>query len=119
MKLLADGQINLSDIKTELDKIVITNEENKNIIHKQAAKMSLFKLNETLQPYFKQSQLRLDNYSDHLGATDRYLGYRNNLTRFNTTIKKPRSVWEDTKQVDKYSTPDYKEELAKYQSKYF
>lgn len=118
MELLADGPKILNEVRTELNKIVNKSNDNKTNVYKQAAKMSLFTLNESLQPYFKQSQLRLDNYSDHLGATDRYLGYRNNLTRFNTPIKKPRSVWEDTTQVNKYSTPDYREESAKYQSNF-
>ena len=49
----------------------------------------------------------MDNIAHHLGVTDRYIGYRNNLTR---NVNQPldiHTIWADRK-LPQGSTPDWK-----------
>jgi hypothetical protein len=49
----------------------------------------------------------LDNIAHHLGVTDRFVGYRNNLTRYGNQPVHVHTIWADRK-LPAASTPDWK-----------
>ncbi len=59
---------------------------------------------QALRPYASSSYARLDNIAHHLGVTDRYVGYRNNLNRY----ENGNNIWADRK-LQQTSTPDWKQ----------
>ncbi|CAF0837203.1 unnamed protein product [Didymodactylos carnosus] len=52
---------------------------------------------QAIHPYAMSSYSRLDNLAHHLGVTDRYIGYRNNLTRGAANIFDTHFTWADRK----------------------
>ncbi|KAF6037915.1 hypothetical protein EB796_003764 [Bugula neritina] len=58
-----------------------------------------------LHPYAKSAQGRIDQFCDYIGVTDRYTGYRHNLTRGSRDPTKLGMAWLDPSQRNSYSTP--------------
>ena len=63
---------------------------------------------QALHPYASDSYARLDNIAHHLGVTDRFVGYRNNLTRYSSQPTNLHTIWADRK-LPPASTPDWKD----------
>jgi hypothetical protein len=50
----------------------------------------------------------------HLGVTDRFVGYRNNLTRYGNQPVNVHTIWSDRK-LPPSSTPDWKDWTRAFQ----
>jgi hypothetical protein len=80
-------------------------------------------LSQNLQPYASGSYARLDNIAHHLGVTDRYIGYRHNLSRGGNQPLNVHTVWADRKLPrvstagPQQSTPDWKNWVHAYRRK--
>jgi hypothetical protein len=66
------------------------------------------KLDECLQemaPFTFQATDRIKQFGDHVGVTDRYTGYRHNLTRTSQDPTKMQQSWMDPGKVTGFMNP--------------
>jgi hypothetical protein len=109
-------------LNTCLHTTIVQNKEENQIreLHTWACDSLLDYLN-SLQPFASGSYARLDNIAHHLGVTDRYIGYRHNLTRSGNQPLNVHTIWADRKLprtstfTEKQSTPDWKNWVHAYQ----
>lgn len=112
---MAKGQNLTRELNTCLHTTTVQNKEENQLreLHSWACD-SLMEYLQVLQPFASGSYARLDNIAHHLGVTDRYIGYRHNLTRSGNQPLSVHTVWADRKlprvptAAHQQSTPDWK-----------
>ena len=84
----------ISGVKNKLDKKNVSQMQENQIreAHHQAMQ-DLINLKEGIQPYSARAHCRVNQFSDHIGVSDRYTGYRSNLTRGSRDPFKLDSYW--------------------------
>ncbi|CAF0755657.1 unnamed protein product [Didymodactylos carnosus] len=92
--------------------LVQTKEENQLRELHSWARDNLLEYFRAIHPHAVSSHSRLDNLAHHLGVTDRYVGYRNNLTRGAGNVFDTHLTWADRKlsglKTAGQLTPDWK-----------
>ncbi|CAF1211498.1 unnamed protein product [Rotaria sordida] len=108
-QLISKGNDLSQQLNTRLHTVTIKNKEHNQIreIHNWACN-SLLEYLQSLHPYASGSYARLDNLAHDLGVTDRYVGYRNNLTRNGNQPINVHTIWADRK-LPQSSIPDWKD----------
>jgi len=120
-QILAKGHNLTRELNTCLHVTTVQNKEENQIreLHSWACD-ALIDYLQNLQPYASSSYARLDNIAHHLGVTDRYIGYRHNLTRGGSHPLNVHTVWADRKlpRVStagaQQSSPDWKNYVHSY-----
>ncbi|CAF1101382.1 unnamed protein product [Rotaria sordida] len=114
-QLIAKGRSLTQELNTCLHTTTVKNKEENQIRELNSWTCNtLLEYLQALQPYALGSYARLDNIAHHLGVTDRYIGYRNNLTRNGNQPLNVHTVWADRKFPraktcsQQQSTPDWK-----------
>ncbi|CAF3076749.1 unnamed protein product [Rotaria socialis] len=113
-QLLAKGQSLTQELNTCLHTTTVQNKEENQIRELNSwACNTLHEYLQSLQPIASGSYARLDNIAHHLGVTDRYIGYRHNLTRSGNQPLNVHTIWADRKlprstTFNQQSTPDWK-----------
>lgn len=114
-QIVAKGQNLTRELNTCLHTTTVQNKEENQLreLHSWACD-SLMEYLQVLQPFASGSYARLDNIAHHLGVTDRYIGYRHNLTRSGNQPLSVHTVWADRKlprvttAAHQQSAPDWK-----------
>lgn len=114
-QIVAKGQNLTRELNTCLHTTTVQNKEENQLreLHSWACD-SLMNYLQNLQPFASGSYARLDNIAHHLGVTDRYIGYRHNLSRSGNQPLNVHTVWADRKLPrvttagQQGSTPDWK-----------
>ncbi|CAF2034134.1 unnamed protein product [Rotaria magnacalcarata] len=114
-ELVTKGSELAQQLNIKLHSVALKKKEHNQIreIHNWACD-SLLEYLQSLSPHASGSYSRLDNIAHHLGVTDRYVGYRNNLTRY---VKQPidiHKIWTDRK-LPETTTPDWKDWAYSFQ----
>ncbi|CAF3863568.1 unnamed protein product [Rotaria sp. Silwood1] len=114
-QLISKGNELSQELNTRLHTMTIKNKEHNQIreIHNWTCS-SLLEYLQSLYPYASGSYTRLDNLAHDLGVTDRYVGYRNNLTRYGNQPVTVHTIWADRK-LPRSSTPDWKDLTHSFQ----
>ncbi|CAF0880755.1 unnamed protein product [Adineta ricciae] len=120
-QVIAQGHDLSHDLQTCLHATSIQNKEENQMreLHSWACD-ALTDYLQVLQPFASSSYGRLDNIAHHLGVTDRYMGYRHNLTRGSGQPLNVHTIWADRKlpravtAVQQQSTPDWKNWVHAY-----
>ncbi|CAF3768536.1 unnamed protein product, partial [Rotaria sp. Silwood1] len=114
-QLIAQGHNLTQELNTCLHTTTVKNKEENQIRELNSWTCNtLIDYLQALQPYASGSYARLDNIAHHLGVTDRYIGYRHNLTRSGNQPLNVHTVWADRKLPrsktfnQQSSTPDWK-----------
>ncbi|CAF0956261.1 unnamed protein product [Adineta steineri] len=121
-QIIAQGHDLTRDLHTCLHANSIQNKEENQMreLHSWTCDV-LNDYHQNLQPYASGSYGRLDNIAHHLGVTDRYIGYRHNLTRGGNQPVNIHTIWADRKlprattAAQNQSTPDWKNWVHAYQ----
>ncbi|CAF2713630.1 unnamed protein product [Rotaria sp. Silwood2] len=114
-QLIAQGYSLTQELNTCLHTTTVKNKEENQIRELNSWTCStLLDYLQALQPSASGSYARLDNIAHHLGVTDRYIGYRHNLTRSGNQPLNVHTIWADRKLprsktfIQQPSTPDWK-----------
>lgn len=120
-QIIRQGEDLIRELNTYLHTTTVQNKEENQLreLHSWACDSLKNYLN-NLQPFASGSYARLDNIAHHLGVTDRYTGYRHNLTRSGNQPLNVHTVWADRKLPRvgtagrHQSTPDWKQSVHAY-----
>ncbi|XP_064629172.1 uncharacterized protein LOC135488475 [Lineus longissimus] len=96
----------LSDMKSKMNKQCIGQLQANEIQQTHHwAMQNLQGLKGEMTPYAQESNKRIQQFSDHIGVTDRYTGYRNNLTRGSRTPFKLDTYWNREQNKEREGIP--------------
>lgn len=96
----------LFDYKSQLGAVSMGQKQENEVreLH-QWATTSLKQIQEALGPYSYGATDRIKQFGDHIGVTDRYTGYRHNLTRGSRDPFKMETSWMDKGQTTGFMNP--------------
>lgn len=96
----------LFDYKSQLGAINVGQKQENEVreLH-QWAITSLKQIQDEMVPYTYQATDRIKQFGDHVGVTDRYTGYRHNLTRSSQEPFKMETGWMDKSKVTGFMNP--------------
>lgn len=96
----------LFDYKCQLGAVTVGQKQENEVreLH-QWAIMTLKQIQDEMAPYSYGASDRIRQFGDHVGVTDRYTGYRNNLTRGSQEPFKMETQWMDKGQTTGFMNP--------------
>lgn len=97
----------LFDYKTQLGAVTVGQKQENEVreLH-QWAITSLKQIQDEMAPFTFGATDRIKQFGDHVGVTDRYTGYRHNLTRGSTEPFKMETSWMDKGKITGFMNPD-------------